>query len=132
MILFTPMGFRLNTRCSTRKQGERYNNIRDNFGKITSIVSLPLDVFPNVDFDPNYPVQRRDTTKFKKEFPGMKEFDSAVQKDPLKHFVKSNIKRKETQQEILFFNMPKLEPHYSLPDSVIKELRQMDVDLWEE
>ena len=109
MIMFTPMGFRLNTRCYTKKQGDRYRNIRDNFGKITSIVSLPLDVFPNPDFD--------------------NEKDE-VRRNPKKGIMQSNIKRKETQQEIIFFNMPKLDPHYSLPDKTLNELRIMDMELW--
>ena len=111
MILFTPMGLRLNTRCSTVKQGSRYRNIRDNWGDITSIVSLPLDCFPNPDFDNDSDIVRR---------------------NPGKGIMKSNIKRKETQQEILFFNMPNLKPHYCLPDSVIEELRVMDKEAWSE
>lgn len=110
MILFTPMGLRLNTRCYTPKNGERYRNIRDNWGEITSIVSLPLDCFPNPDFDPESDIARR---------------------NPGKGIMKSNIKRKETQQEILFFNMPNLKPHYCLPESVIEELRVMDKEAWE-
>lgn len=109
LIMFTPMGFRLNTRCSTRKQGDRYRNIRDKFGSITSIVTLPLDVFPNPDFDPE---------------------KDEVRRNPKKKIYASNIKRKETQQEIIFFNMPKLEPHYLLPDKVINELRIMDMEAW--
>ena len=109
MIMFTPMGFRLNTRCYTKKQGDRYRNIRDNFGPITSIVSLPLDVFPNPDFDNS---------------------ENEVRRNPKKKIMKSNIKRKETQQEIIFFNMPKLKPHYLLPDKVLNALRIMDMELW--
>jgi len=109
MVLFTPMGLRLNTRCYTSKQGDRYRNIRDNWGDITSIVSLPLDVFPNPDYDNSI---------------------DEVRRNPRKGILKSNIKRKETQQEILFFNMPNLKPHYCLPDSVIEELRVMDKEAW--
>ncbi len=109
LILFTPMGFRLNTRCYSKNQGTRYRNIRDKFGPITSIVTLPLDVFPNPDFDPEVDVVRR---------------------NPKKKIMQSNIKRKETQQEIIFFNMPKLEPHYCLPDNVLNELRIMDMEAW--
>lgn len=109
LIMFTPMGFRLNTRCSTRKQGDRYRNIRDKFGPITSIVTLPLDVFPNPDFDPE---------------------KDEVRRNPKKKIFQSNIKRKETQQEIIFFNMPKLKPHYLLPDKVLNELRIMDMEAW--
>jgi len=116
MILFTPMGLRLNTRCYSKKQGSRYRNIRDNWGPITSIVSLPLDVFPNPDFDPENQIGYKGQ-KIKQ--------GSGV-------LTKSNIKRKETQQEILFFNMPKLNPHYCLPESVIKDLRQMDKEAWDE
>ncbi|MDA3812363.1 MAG: N-6 DNA methylase [Spirochaetaceae bacterium] len=114
MILFTPMGLRLNTRCYSTKQGARYRNIRDNWGPITSIVSLPLDVFPNADFNPEGIIGYKGQ-KGKKVLGGLK---------------KSNIKRKETQQEILFFNMPKLKPHYCLPDKVIEELRDMDTEAW--
>lgn len=109
MILFTPMGLRLNTRCYTTMQGSRYRNIRDNWGEITSIVTLPLDLFPNPDFDVSRPFERR---------------------NPKKGIKTSNIKRKETQQEILFFNMPKLKPHYCLPDWVFEELREMDREVW--
>ncbi len=130
MILFTPMGLRLNTRCYTKKQGDRYRNMRDNFGKITSIISLPLDLFPNPDFNPAYPEQRRNPTKFKDVYPELKSTDEKVKADPIKYYLKSNIKRKETHQEILLFNMPKLDPHYSLPNSVIEELREMDRTLW--
>lgn len=130
MILFTPMGLRLNTRCNKNKQGERYKNIRDNWGEITSIVSLPLDLFPNPDFDPNYPEHIRDMKKFKRLYPRLKEDDPIVQADPVKYFVKANLKRKETQQEILFFNMPKLKPHYCLPESVIEGIREEDRARW--
>lgn len=109
MVCFVPMGVRLNNRCQTEKQGTRYNKIRDKWGDITSIVSLPLDVFPNNDFDIELPVRRRNVKK---------------------KIMKSNIWRKETHQEILFFNMPSLKPHYSVPESVLEELRDMDRELW--
>lgn len=109
LVLFTPMGLRLNTRCSTTKQGDRYRTIRNLWGPITSIISLPLDIFPNPDFDPEKPVAIR---------------------NPGKGIMKSNIKRKETQQEILLFNMPNLKPHYCVPDWVIEELRVMDREAW--
>lgn len=108
-VLFTPMGFRLNTRCYTEKQGDRYRAIRDNMGAITSIISIPLDMFPNPDFDIDTPEQRRNVSA---------------------GIMKSNIKRKEIQQEIILFNMPKLNPHYCLPDSVIADLREMDREAW--
>ena len=108
LIMFTPMGFRLNTRCYTKKQGDRYRDLRDKLGKITSIVSLPLDVFPNPDYDIERDEERR---------------------NPKKGIMTSNIKRKEAHQEILFFNMPKLEPHYLLPDKVINELRILDMEV---
>lgn len=111
MVMFTPMGFRLNTRSYTGKQGSRYRNIRDNMGKITSIVSLPLDMFPNADFDPE---------------------KDEVRRNPSKGIMKSNIKRKETQQEILFFNMPDLEPHYCLPETVLDGLKEMDKEIWDD
>lgn len=131
MVLITPMGLRLNTRCYTKKQGDRYRTMRDTFGKITSIVSLPLDTFPNPDFDPQYPEQRRNPSRFKSEFKGLSPRDAQVLQDPKKYYLQSNIKRKETHQEILFFNMPKLEPHYFLPDTVLQELRRIDTEIWE-
>ncbi len=109
LIMFTPMGFRLNTRCYTQKQGDRYRAIRDKMGKITSVVTLPLDIFPNPNFDSE---------------------EDEVRRNPKKGIMKSNIKRIEAHQEILFFNMPKLEPHYMLPDKVINELRIMDMEAW--
>ena len=75
------------------------------------LLSLPLDIFPNPDFDP--------------------EKDVAI-RNPKKGIMKSNIKRKETQQEILLFNMPNLKPHYCVPDWVIEELRVMDREAWSE
>lgn len=108
MIMFTPMGLRLNIRKQKESQGNRYDKIRDNWGDITSIVSLPMDIFHNVDFDPSKPVQIRNTKK---------------------GIMKSNILRKETQQEILFFNMPDLKPHYCLPESVLEKLRETDREM---
>jgi len=47
VVLFSPMGFRLNQRVISK----RWKYFRDNCSaEITSIVSLPLDVFPNVEF----------------------------------------------------------------------------------
>ncbi len=46
VVLFAPMGFRLNQ----RKKSKRWQWVRDNGPEITSIVSLPLDVFDNVQF----------------------------------------------------------------------------------
>ncbi len=60
------MGFRLNQ----RKISKRWKWLRDNCPPITSIISLPLDIFDNVQF----------------------------------------------HSEILIFNVPKLKPHYFLPD----------------
>lgn len=130
MVLFAPMGLRLNTRCYTKKQGDRYRNIRDNWGAITSIVSMPLDVFHNPNFNPSYPEQIRNPGKFKTKFPGLKTDDPKVLADPIKYFLKSNLKRIETHQEILFFNMPKIAPHLALPDYVIEELREEDKEIW--
>jgi len=79
--------------------------MRDEFGEITSIVTLPLDLFHNNSFDETIPEQIRNVKK---------------------GIMKSNIKRVETQQEIIFYNMPLLKPHYFLPDSVINELREYD------
>tara|TARA_A100001515_G_scaffold145054_1_gene151613 strand:+ start:5617 stop:6213 length:597 start_codon:yes stop_codon:yes gene_type:complete len=62
MVLFTPMGFRLNQ----RKKSKRIHWLKNKAPEITSIVSLTLDVFDQVQF----------------------------------------------HSEILFFNMPKLKPHY--------------------
>ena len=45
-VLFTPMGFRLNQ----RKKSERWKWCRDSVMQITSIVSLPLDIFSGVEF----------------------------------------------------------------------------------
>lgn len=54
-ICFVPMGFRLNQRVYTKgknsnKKGKRYRKMRDNYPDITSIISLPLDIFPGVEF----------------------------------------------------------------------------------
>lgn len=106
LILFTPMGMRLNQRCYTPGQGSRYKDIRDNMGSITSIISLPLDLFHNPNFNTEKPEQRR---------------------NPKKHILKSNIKRIETHQEILIFNIPELDSHYCLPEGVISEVRKGDV-----
>lgn len=47
VILFSPMGFLLNQ----RKRSERWHFYRDECdGKITSIISLPLDIFEDVQF----------------------------------------------------------------------------------
>jgi len=105
LVLFVPMGYRLNQRCYKESQGTRYRKMRDEFGEITSIVTLPLDLFHNNSFDETIPEQIRNVKK---------------------GIMKSNIKRVETQQEIIFYNMPLLKPHYFLPDSVINELREYD------
>lgn len=45
-VCVVPMGFRLNQRlCSSR-----FRHVRDNYPDITSIISLPLDIFPGVEF----------------------------------------------------------------------------------
>ena len=129
IVLFTPMGLLLNTRCKTKKQGSRYRNIRDNWGQITSIVSLPLDCFHNPDFNTSYPEQSKSPEKFKKKFKGLKSTCAKVLKDPIKYFQVSNLKRKETHQQIIFFNMPNLKPHYCLPEAVISELREIDKEM---
>ncbi|MFW6225323.1 MAG: N-6 DNA methylase [bacterium] len=46
IVLFVPMGFRLNQRLKSK----RWKKIRDQHPSISSIISLPLDVFPNVEF----------------------------------------------------------------------------------
>ena len=45
-VMFTPMGFRLNQ----RRKSKRWRWLRDCGAEITSIVSLPLDVFTGVEF----------------------------------------------------------------------------------
>ena len=45
-VMFTPMGFRLNQRCKSK----RWRWLRDSKARLKSIVSLPLDVFPGVEF----------------------------------------------------------------------------------
>jgi type I restriction enzyme M protein len=46
VVLFTPMGFRLNQ----RRKSARWRWLRDTRANLTSIVSLPLDTFPGVEF----------------------------------------------------------------------------------
>jgi hypothetical protein len=47
IVLFTPMGFRLNS----KKSGQRWNKfINQKYPLISSIVSLPRDIFPAVEF----------------------------------------------------------------------------------
>jgi hypothetical protein len=46
VVMFVPMGFRLNQ----RRKSKRWRWLRDCGAKITSIVSLPLDVFESVEF----------------------------------------------------------------------------------
>tara|TARA_R110000787_G_scaffold86788_1_gene184965 strand:- start:4200 stop:4742 length:543 start_codon:yes stop_codon:yes gene_type:complete len=46
IILITPMGFRLNQRIKSK----RWKKIRDTYPPITSIISLPLDIFENTLF----------------------------------------------------------------------------------
>lgn len=46
IILFVPMGFRLNQ----RKTSKRWKWLRDTTPEITSIISLPLDAFEGVQF----------------------------------------------------------------------------------
>jgi hypothetical protein len=66
IVLITPMGMRLHQ----EKRSKRWRWLRDEAPAITSIISLPRDVFPSVDY----------------------------------------------HVEILLFNMPRLKPHYFLPD----------------
>lgn len=70
IALFAPMGMRLNQ----SKVSTRWRWLRDHCPPITSIVSLPVDIFPKVQF----------------------------------------------HSEILLFNMPKLAPHYFLPDKYLR------------
>jgi Eco57I restriction-modification methylase len=46
LILITPMGFRLNQ----RKRSKRWRKVREEYPNITTIISLPLDIFENVEF----------------------------------------------------------------------------------
>jgi len=46
IVLFAPMGFRLNQ----RKRSKRWRWLRDKMPPITSILSLPLDIFEDVEF----------------------------------------------------------------------------------
>ena len=66
IVLITPMGMRLHQ----EKKSKRWRWLRDEAPPITSIISLPRDAFPAVDY----------------------------------------------HVEILLFDMPKLKPHYFLPD----------------
>ena len=45
-VMFMPMGFRLNQ----RRRSTRWRWLRDCGAKITSIIALPLDTFPGVEF----------------------------------------------------------------------------------
>jgi hypothetical protein len=69
IVLFAPMTFRLGQKMTS----SRWRWVRDECPPITSIVSLPRDVFPAVDY----------------------------------------------HCEVLLFNMPKLRPHYFLPDEYL-------------
>ncbi len=69
IVLFAPMTFRLGQKTTS----SRWRWVRDECPPITSIVSLPRDVFPAVDY----------------------------------------------HCEVLLFNMPKLRPHYFLPDEYL-------------
>ena len=46
IILITPMGFRLNQRINSK----RWRKLRDDYPPITSIISLPLDIFEDTLF----------------------------------------------------------------------------------
>ncbi|MEN6367645.1 MAG: hypothetical protein ABFC88_12595 [Thermoguttaceae bacterium] len=46
IVLFTPMGMRLNQ----RRKSSRWRSLRDCGAELTSIISLPLDIFPGVEF----------------------------------------------------------------------------------
>jgi type I restriction enzyme M protein len=46
LILFVPMGMRLNQRTFSK----RWRKMRDKYPDISSIISLPLNIFPNVEF----------------------------------------------------------------------------------
>ncbi len=70
IVLFAPMGMRLNQERKSR----RWRWLRDNAPPITGIISLPIDVFPDVQF----------------------------------------------HSEILLFNMPRLKPHYFIPEKYLQ------------
>ena len=46
IIMITPMGFRLNQ----KENSKRWRKIRDTYPPITSIISLPLDIFEDTLF----------------------------------------------------------------------------------
>jgi len=46
IIMICPMGFRLNQRIRSK----RWRKVRDNYPPITSIISLPLDIFEDTQF----------------------------------------------------------------------------------
>lgn len=56
LVVICPMGVRLNQRIYDKnrtignRKGARYRKIRDEWPPITSIISLPLDIFPQVEF----------------------------------------------------------------------------------
>ena len=70
IVLFSPMGMRLNQ----EKPSKRWRWMRDETPQITSIIALPLDIFPGVVF----------------------------------------------HAEILLFNMPRLKPHYFIPEKYLR------------
>jgi hypothetical protein len=46
VIMICPFGYRLNQKLKSK----RWKEIRDNLPPITTIISLPLDIFPDVEF----------------------------------------------------------------------------------
>lgn len=46
LIMFAPMGILFNQ----RKKSTRWREMRDSYPDITSIITMPLDIFPNVEF----------------------------------------------------------------------------------
>jgi hypothetical protein len=46
VMMFAPMGFRLNQHCYSK----RWKKLRDNYPDITTIISLPLDIYTGIDF----------------------------------------------------------------------------------
>ena len=46
ILMITPMGFRLNQRVNSK----RWKKIRDEYPPITTIISLPLDIFVDTLF----------------------------------------------------------------------------------
>jgi len=106
MVLITPMGFRLNQ----RRHSDRFKSFRDEYNraKITGVISLPLDIFSNPNYD-----------KEKGPLAGIKEKGEVI--------VESNQPNIEVQAEIIFWNIPCKKFHYWVPDKYIDYSRPKNV-----